>query len=674
MRYLRWPARTGSGFLAVAVLLGAGSCRGGRNVPKPVAAIASSPQAAAAFEAIRDAWNEPPEEVPPAKLRAMLEAFVTQFPNDGLNKLARVALSLVAMKEGDFATADMQMTLTEGLPPGTTQDLWMVARARRWRLQGRPEAALELLRPLVGKNVDPLARSVFEEELTLSALATHRDYEAISYMDAWLRVTPEEDREATAKTVTAMVQKLPKEVLVGALEAMRSRRASFGYGIDIERILAGRLVQIATTSGDAELARMLLDPSAGAVVVPGDAGVELGELAQSRRGLNIVAGRTIGLLLPTESPALRDESADVLRGVMWAVGLPRGVRTAEPLPTPTPDGGLAASGTCAPLDPAPELSEPRPEEGVHLATRNDAGSADRTEVSLDELAGEGAAIVIAGLDPQTATRALRWGENHDVPVIALAASESGDPEASFGFELGELRADVVRALARAAPSLSTEAVAPVVDASEVSLYAPQGGRLDGLMFAPPLSCDMPAARAGEPRFPIAQWEHDKTRAWLVSGSPQCAAELVAELSTARARGTIALTLEAAALPTHSPGLRVLSAAAGVVPESASVDERVGELRRFSATLGRVGWWTALGRDAATLARAAVAKLPLDTVSDLRAVTARRTSARDFLGAASARLWTTEASGWAGSAHTLKRTVCAVDSPAVEARRNISGSL
>src|SRR5260370_13948985 len=178
MRSREWRARTGIGILALAALPDAGSCGGARSEPKPVAAIASSPQAAAAFEAIRDAWTEPPEEVPPAKLRAMLEHFVAQFPNDGLNKLARVALALVAMNEGDFATAGAQMALTEGLPPGTTHDLWTVARARRLRLQGRPEAALELLRPLVGKNVDPLARSVFEDELTLNALATHREYEA----------------------------------------------------------------------------------------------------------------------------------------------------------------------------------------------------------------------------------------------------------------------------------------------------------------------------------------------------------------------------------------------------------------------------------------------------------------------------------------------------------------
>jgi len=171
--------------------------------------------------------------------------------------------------------------------------------------------ALGLLRPLLGKGVDPLERSVFEEELTLAALATHRDYEAISYMDAWLRATAEEDKPETIKAVRALVGRLSREVLIGALQAMRAQRASFGYGVDIERILAERLVQIATASGDAELARSLLDTDAGPIVVAGDAAAALAELATSRRGLNVVEGRTIGLLLPTESPGLRDEAADL---------------------------------------------------------------------------------------------------------------------------------------------------------------------------------------------------------------------------------------------------------------------------------------------------------------------------------------------------------------------------
>jgi hypothetical protein len=648
--------------VAAGALLAAGACAGGSAPPRPVATLASTPGAAVAFEGIREAFRDP-EHVKPGTVRAEIEQFLVQHPRDGLVPLARVTLALVALRQADLATADRELAAERALPPGSTRDLWTVALARRTRIGGDAEAALALLRPLLGKNVDPITRAEFEDELTRTALATHRDYEAISYMDSWLRASPEEDRTQTVAQVTAIVAQLPKDVLVGALQAMRTQRASFGYGVDIERILAQRLVDIATSSGDATLARILLDPDAGALVVAGDAGVELGELATSRRGLNVVEGRTVGLLLPTESPDLRDESADVLRGVMWALGLPRGVRTPDVPRRPAPEGRARISGLpCAPLEDAPALDEPTAAEQVRLVTRDDVGRADRTEASLDELAGEGASVIVAGLDVQTATRALSWSETHGVTLVTLVPpSETSVPRA-FGFVLGEPRSEVIDALGRAAPALGTDPVAPVVDSSEMASFPAEGGRVGALTLLPPVSCDVAAARAGDPRFPLSTWERSKTRAWLVTGASSCGLELVGELSAARAKGLVALALEASALPPHGLGLRVVSASAGVVPESAPGDARDDELQRFAATLGSVSWWTALGRDAATLARIAVRQLPPGTASEPGEVAERRTRARTLFSESRARLWTSESTSWEKS-HTMKRTVCAVDVPA-----------
>jgi hypothetical protein len=643
-----------------------GACGGSSSPTKPTAALASTPAAALAFEGIRDGWRDP-EHLPPGVLRAELEQFLVEHPKDGLAPLARVMLALVALKQGDFPTADRELARGSKLPPGSTRDLWTVALARRARLGGEPERALDLLRPLVGKNVDPLDRTEFQDELVLATLATHREYEAISYMDAWLRASSEEEKAKTIAAVTAVVEKLPRDVLVSSLQAMRTQRASFGYGVEIERILAQRLVALATTSGDAELARMLLDPDAGALVVAGDAGAELGELATSRRGLNVVEGRTIGLLLPTESPGLRDESADVLRGVMWALGLPRGVRAlatsgATGKVAPAPGGATVLRPQCAPLEAAPALEEPTPDEQVRLVTRDDAGSADRTEVSLDELAGEGASIIVAGIDAQTSTRALRWAEAHGVAVVVLVPPDEAVPTRAAGFVLGEPRRQVIEALGRAAPSLATESVAAVVDESELAALPAQGGAVGGLTLLPAVSCEVPAKRAGDPRFPLSAWDHEKAHTWLVSGSPACARDVVGELTGARARGVVALTLEAAALPVHGAGLRVVSASAGVVPETAAEDTRDDERRRFAATLGTVSWWTALGRDAATLARVAARQLPTSSAGEPSEVTARRARARALLEGTHARLWTTESTAWQAD-HTMKRTICAVDAPA-----------
>jgi hypothetical protein len=238
--------------------------------------------------------------------------------------------------------------------------------------------------------------------------------------------------------------------------------------------------------------------------------------------------------------------------------------------------------------------------------------------------------------------------------------------------LGESRARVIDALVRAAPALAAPGsiVDPLIDTGESGIYPARGGPFGGLELGPPLSCDMPPVQAGAPRFPIAQWEANKRHGWLVSGSPECAADVTAELSAAHTRGVVALTLEAAALPAHATSLHVITASAGVIPETGesaagrtdSHDARDDELHRFESTLGRISWWTALGRDAATLARLALRHLPPDLASDARSVAERRSAARDQVAAAITHLWSTEASGWGGSSETqrMRRTVCAVD--------------
>ena len=634
---------------------------GGFAGPAPVASLSSSPQAKAAFEAIRGAFTD--RDRKPADLRLALEAFLARFAHDGLAPLARVFLALVALRLEDFATADAALAQTAGLPPGTTHDFWVVARAKLFRLQRQAEAAIALLRPGIGKEVDPLARTLFQEELTLTAIATDRDYEAVSYMDAWLRASSDEERNDTIGRVTALVEKLPKEVLIGALQAMRAQRTSLGYGAEIERILSERLVRIATDTDDPELARMLTDADAGAVILTGDAGSALGELATSRRGLNIVDGRTVGLLLPTGSAALRDEAAGVLRGFMWALGLPRGAfGVSTPVPVAT---GPSPPAPCAALGEAPDLPL-LPNDPTRLVTRNDEGGGDRTEASLDELAGEGASVIVAGLDPRTAAHALRWSEQRGVAVIALVAPDEASGAPTFAFQIGESRARVVEALDRAAPALAGEDTARLVDASELlpAAVAPSDAGAP-LLRDPPVSCDVTAGRAGDTRFPIPDWTRRRTAAWLVSGSTGCAADLVRDLGRAGARGVVGLTLEATSLVPHPSALRVVAAQVGVLPAPARTDPRSDAVHRFSALTGPLDWWTALGRDASTLARLAVRSLPLDEVGDPRAVRERRTMAKDSLASAQARLWTSESEGFAQD-HSLARAVCVIEAP-VESR-------
>ncbi len=641
---------------------------------RPVASLASTAAAGVDFQAIRDAWLNP-SRVSRADLRTMLDQFVAKYPKDGLVPVARAYVAFLCMDAGDFACADAQLQQLTKLQQGTTNDLVTTARARWLRMHKQQAEAMKLLLPNVGKNVDPIARNLFQEELALSALASdseHDQYEAISYMDAWLQGTTEEERDTTHARVAAIVEKMPREVLEGALRIMRAQGG--GYGAEIARIVAERLAQIAVKEGDAELARALLDADAGALPISGDAGIALSDLAASRRGMNVVEGRTIGLLLPTEEAALRDESADVLRGVMWALGKPKGIRQILPQAPATPgtkpnaaapNGNAGARGDACmravlATDATLTSEEPSEEDAISLVTRDDSGSSDRTEASLDELAGQGAAIIIAALDPDTADRAVRWSARHDVPVIVLAAPAS-ERTRDFAFVLGEPRANVLAALVRDAPDFAKAKVAPIVDASEVAQFPAHGGVYGPLTLLPPTSCDVLTAHAGDARFPLAEWDRLGAHAWLVAGGTSCARDVVGELSGRTRSGVIGMTLEAAGEFKHARELRALSAAAGIVPLRSEAIQRDSALGRFVAAYGapRLTWWTALGRDAATIARRVAITLPSSIAATTDAVAQRRDQARRGVAATRVRLWSTDARGFDGK-NTITRSICTLD--------------
>ena len=102
--------------------------------------------------------------------------------------------------------------------------------------------------------------------------------------------------------------------------------------------------------------------------------------------------------------------------------------------------------------------------------------------------------------------------------------------------------------------------------------------------------------------------------------------------------------------------------AGVIPSRGRNDPRERELGQFASSLGPLDWWSALGRDASTLARRALLGLPSEEATDLAEVTTRRVAARDLLDRARARLWTAETAGFEGERRSISRSVCAIEVP------------
>ena len=612
-----------------ALLIGVGMAEvggcsgGGPSQTKPVASLAGSVRAGSAFERIREEWAHS-TEADRHVLRHDLEAFLAEFPRDGLAPLARVYSALTWMSPPqDWGRAEAILAAMAEPPPGTAHDLFLVARAKDLRRHHDADAAFDLLRPLVGKMVDATARGLLDEEVSLDALEAHRDYEAIAYMDAWIRGANEEARDEVLMRVAKVLMLLPEESLVGSLRAMRAEGSSKGYGVEIRRLVTERIGRIAVERNDPPLARWLLDPDAGSAPVVGSVGVELGELATSKRGLGNVAGRTVGLVLPTSSNDLRGKAADVVRGVAWALELPRD----------HPEGG----------------------DQVRLVTHDDSGEPDELVASLEEMAGEGASIIVTGLDVASADRALAWAETKPIAVIVLSAP-SAPPSGSFGFVLGQDLAPVLEELVGA---MATERgkdappVASVVDGDSRKVLVERFSFDGGAPWRVPVACDVPPTKVGEPRFPVASWRASGIHAWLLATSPQCADDVIHEVVASREEGIFALALEAAGVTERPrPGVRLLAASAGIVPSSTA---RSGDPREIDAgkMMNRSGrsptWWSALGRDAGVLSRTALATMPLDTVTSPDEISRRRRAARDALATARASLWTTDARGFGAAA-------------------------
>jgi hypothetical protein len=627
--------------LCLAILGGARGCATGTTETKPVPSLAFSTGAALAFEKIRDAWVHGTE---PATLRRDIDAFVAAYPKDGLVTIARLYLVLsLASPPQDWPRAEAILKAMPEPPPGTAHDLFLVAQAKDRRHHHDPDGAFDLLRPLVGKMVDTTARGLLEEEVSLDALEANRSYEAIAYMDAWLRGASEEARDSVRAKVAKVLMQLPEQALMGSLRGMRATGGSHGYGKEIQRLVAQRLADIALDRGDPTLARWLLDPSAGSSPsIGGDAGVALGELATSKRGLGNVAGRTLGLVLPTDSPELRDAAADVARGMAWALELPR----------TNPKGG----------------------DGVRLVTGDDSGESERLIASLEEIAGEGASIIVTGLDGASADRAIEWAEPKGIALVLLSppgAAKAG----AFSFVLGQPLRPVVEALLGAVSRPGKRSlVAPVVEGDAVRAFVqgfsfdPSSAVASSTVWRAPVPCDVQSTRAGEPRFPVASWAAAGVHTWLLASSAECAGDVIHEVGARAAGGVFALTLDAAGLTVHpGPGVRVVAAAAGIVrPEGARPgDARQAEAQAMVQRLGgRSSFWAALGRDAGALARRALSTLPEDTVTAEPDIAKRRREARDALAAARVKLWTTDAEGFepAGDAgtHAISREIRVID--------------
>lgn len=599
----------------------------------PLARIASSAEAQVDFSALQRAWDSK-ERLDLRDLEQRFRQFAILHSRDPLVPVVQAYLAILLAEQSRTSEAAAIVQLYSQEPDGATRDLFEVVKAYVMRKGGRADLALALLQPLAGKIIDAAARALLLEELSMAALEAHADYEAIGYFDAWLVGTSGPDHERARERIQQLLERLPTVVLESAYQAMRSNgpgsknggaQKSAGYSKEIRTLVGERLSTIAVEEGDTVLARWLLDPSAGATPSSLQLQPGLGELASSRRGIRAIEGRSVGLLLPAASLGRPTEAADVLRGLSFALGLP----------------DVKAR--------------------TRLVVREGGEQVKQMHQALEELAGEGVSLVVAGFDPETAQRALEWGDSSNIAVVALTPPLV--PRIlRHGFVIGEDVAPQLRVLDDAWKHTGAVAKRRVVFLS--GTRAP-----DHELRAtadPPIDIAYPCDDDFDD-----QLREQKPSAYWVSGTLGCTSNLFRQLvrigKERSGIGEVGLgtTLESfsAQLPSGL-SLSHLTIAAGILPvlPKAADATVVEEVRVYSNRFGLIpNYWASLGHDAGAIAMHATKPLPDDRTTTDQAVYMRRALVEAGIMAARVPLWSTDAHGFANQ-RTLARTLRAVPAP------------
>jgi ABC-type branched-subunit amino acid transport system substrate-binding protein len=593
----RGPAARAILAALLAAAIGFGCAPEGRLATRPASSLASSAAAQREFRELHRHWlSAGPTER--AKLEPNVRNFLERHGGDPRARLARLYLAWILIQRGELRSARALVDQTRRGPAGSAYDFAEVARAAILVRDGKPEEALRVLEPLEGKLVDADERLLYGSERVHAALAAGKHPAALLYMLRWLAEAPAEDRDPIGARISVLIAGIPHAPLEAGLRGLDAEARSgsapgrAGARAWLSKAIREQLVKVALERRDGELARRLLDqgpPSLGR----GERGGELSRLAVSGTLVPRVAGRAIGVVMSLGSAESRRTSAESAAGIARALGLPE--RDSDP-------------------------------GAVRLITADDAGTAGGVKTALSELAGDGAAVLIAGVDSRSAAEAQLYADSAGIPVIVLSLLGRIERD-GFTFSVGSdpKQEDAVLASEIARRGLASPArVGP-------------GG----------VACDTATPSAAVPRFPVQSWRRDRVDALMLFGDAACARDAIAELTAAGGRPLLAFGLQCAELLStlETPHQRIAIASGEFPLRSGSASEG---MKRWRERTGRPPTWhAALGHDAALLAAAAISDFALERVDDAREVAALHRRAQKSLATAKAVLWTSDRTGFEG---------------------------
>lgn len=603
----RWPECAVVGLVLAAAAPGCAS--GQASGPEPEVALASTPEAQARFRVLREQWVSSPLDARPALERAFT-GFVQRYPSDPRGRWARLYLAWINVQRGELDVAERWLALAEPGSAGAASDLSGVVSAALLLARGQPGVAYRELLGLSGRLIDADDRLLCLDQLVLAAIADQRWREAVLHMLELSAQAARRHRERMWRTLEPRLASIPLQELEASLPSVSTdrilspsvqpaeRRAAVDW---MRRSMLELLSRSAIDEQNVALAQRLVSAPQGASA---DDAEKSKLLLLATRGTleRVVSGRTLGLALELGDAAQSQRSIDVAAGLAFALDLA-----------------------------APE----RGREPIVLSTRQVEGG--KMADALARLSGDGASLVVAGLDPVGARAAAEFAGQSGLPVLLLhepsGAAAALPPNA---FVLGADRAGASDVLHAALEQRfrgilrvgSSEAPCPGGDADSAALF----DRVSG------------AGRRARIQF---------------DADAGCARGLLMHLSSGPRPLVLGFGLDASGVAWDRPPADELwTLGAGRLPLFEGTRDE-SESLWFSRKGRPPSWYEGLGHDAAVIAAAALGPAPPAPIRNAEGVRAAyRAVSEQVAGASSAALWTSDADRF-DAARRLPRQLRAV---------------